>query len=572
LPSRPAPKIQNLGPEASAEIFESVGEAAYSWQLATDALTWSANATKVLGLDSPAAIGSGRAFAALLDPASPVNPYDAIVAGGGCDQGTGCAYELRYSLNLPGATEPCWIEDIGRWFAGPDGKAVRAIGIVRVINERHRREQQLAALSATDPLTGEINRARLTTLLVEGLEQASRHRSNLGFLLIGIDGLSHVNRAYGFDVADQAIAAVAKRLRTRLRTSDALGRFSSSNFGLILYDCTAEDLEIAAQRFIATVREAPVETSAGPIMMSVTAGGVVAPRHARTAAEVLGRALEALDLARQTGRGEFRAFQPSLESEARRRENLRLTDIIIAALNDRRVSLAFQPVVRTDTREIEFREALVRLREPDGRVIDAMSIVAVAEKLDLVRLIDHRVLELAAAELRADPNLVLSINVSASTVHDPVWMAALASEMHDDLGRRLILEITESTAVRDVEATRGFVGRVKSLGCRIAIDDFGAGYTSFRNLRRLGVDIVKIDGSFVANLERTPDDRLFVQVLLGLGRALGLKTVAEWVQTESAAAMLATWGCDYLQGTLIGAAETRPDPAAVKKEIRASAG
>jgi EAL domain-containing protein (putative c-di-GMP-specific phosphodiesterase class I) len=202
----------------------------------------------------------------------------------------------------------------------------------------------------------------------------------------------------------------------------------------------------------------------------------------------------------------------------------------------------------------------MRLREADGRIIDATAIVAVAEKLDLVRLIDHRVLELVSAELKANPNIVLSINVSASTVHDPVWMTALASEMAGGLGNRLIVEITESAAVRDVEATRGFVGRVKALGCRVAIDDFGAGYTSFRNLRRLGVDIVKIDGSFVANLERAPDDRLFVRALVDLVRALGLKTVAEWVQSESAAAMLAGWGCDYLQGSLVGDAVTRPEP------------
>jgi EAL domain-containing protein (putative c-di-GMP-specific phosphodiesterase class I) len=132
--------------------------------------------------------------------------------------------------------------------------------------------------------------------------------------------------------------------------------------------------------------------------------------------------------------------------------------------------------------------------------------------------------------------------------------------MQGGLGARLIVEITESAAVRDVEATRGFVGRVKALGCRVAIDDFGAGYTSFRNLRRLGVDIVKIDGSFVANLERAPDDRLFVRALVDLVRALGLKTVAEWVQTESAAMTLAGWGCDYLQGSLVGAAVTRPQP------------
>ena len=130
---------------------------------------------------------------------------------------------------------------------------------------------------------------------------------------------------------------------------------------------------------------------------------------------------------------------------------------------------------------------------------------------------------------------------------------------HASAAERLIIEITETAAIHDVDDTRGFVTRVKDLGCRIAIDDFGAGYTSFRSLRKLGVDIVKVDGAFVQNIVRSDDDRAFVHTLIDLARRLGLKTVAEWVQDEEAAALLAGWDCDYLQGALIGlASDERP--------------
>ena len=130
---------------------------------------------------------------------------------------------------------------------------------------------------------------------------------------------------------------------------------------------------------------------------------------------------------------------------------------------------------------------------------------------------------------------------------------------HAGVAERLTVEITETTAIQDIDETRGFVARVKDLGCRIAIDDFGAGYTSFRNLRKLGVDLVKIDGAFVQNLRRSEDDRAFVHTLIDLARRLGLETVAEWVQDEEAAAILADWGCDYIQGALVGlASERRP--------------
>ena len=119
---------------------------------------------------------------------------------------------------------------------------------------------------------------------------------------------------------------------------------------------------------------------------------------------------------------------------------------------------------------------------------------------------------------------------------------------------RLIIEITETAAIHDIDNARGFVSRVRDLGARIAIDDFGAGYTSFRNLRKLGVDIVKIDGAFVQNIARSADDRAFVQTLIDLARRLEIRTVAEWVQDEEAAAMLRDWGCDYIQGRLIGLA------------------
>ena len=124
---------------------------------------------------------------------------------------------------------------------------------------------------------------------------------------------------------------------------------------------------------------------------------------------------------------------------------------------------------------------------------------------------------------------------------------------------RLIIEITETAAIHDIDNARGFVTRVKDLGARIAIDDFGAGYTSFRNLRKLGVDMIKIDGAFVENLVRSDDDRTFVRTMIDLARGLKLKTVAEWVQDEQTAAILAAWGCDYLQGEYIGrAALDRP--------------
>ncbi len=160
-----------------------------------------------------------------------------------------------------------------------------------------------------------------------------------------------------------------------------------------------------------------------------------------------------------------------------------------------------------------FHECLLRIRRADGTLIPALDIVPVAERLGLVRLLDQRVLELAIEEMVAHPDLQASLNVSASSTMDPDWWSRLEAllHLHEHVAERLIVEITETAAIHDIDNARGFVARVKDLGARIAIDDFGAGYTSFRNLRKLGVDMIKIDGAFVEKLMRSEDDRTFVR-------------------------------------------------------------
>ncbi len=286
--------------------------------------------------------------------------------------------------------------------------------------------------------------------------------------------------------------------------------------------------------------------------------------------EVLARAQESLDIAKNRRRGSFLAYRPNIEREAQRRENIRATDEIVAALNERRIFLAYETVAAAIDRRPAFYECLMRVRRADGSMLGASDVVPVAERLGLVRLLDHRVLELVVDELAATPTLQASVNVSAASTTDPEWWTGLGSLLrtHAGTGERLIIEITESAAIHDIDETRGFVARVKDLGCRIAIDDFGAGYTSFRNLRKLGVDIVKIDGAFVQNMIRSEDDRAFVRTLIDLARRLDLKTVAEWVQDERTAQMLEAWGCDYLQGALIGLASTeRPWLGAVAQAV-----
>ena len=537
----------------AAEILASVGEAAYEWRLDSDELIWSDNAAAALGTD--ALPGSGRTFAQSVEAASGQSRFEAVTAGPQSDTGAGVAYQIEYAFRRADGSK-AWIEDSGRWFAGAGGKPARAHGVVRSIDARHEREQKLIQLAQFDPATGEMNRTYLIEVLGGILDEAVRFRGSCGFLLIAIDHLGRLNEAYGFDVTEQVIAQLAKRIHPKLRGEDRLGRFSGNKFGVILKTCTPKELSVAAERVLAAVRDEPMETNAGPVAITVTIGGVTAPRHARTVPEILSRAQDALNAARAKRHGSFAPYRPNVERDTMRKESVRATDEIIAALNERRIALAFEPVAEAHSRRTAFYECLMRVNRADGSVAHANEIIPVAERVGLVRMLDYRVLELVVQELAAAPGLRASVNVSPASTIDPDWWTGLGGLLraHASAAERLIIEITETAAIQDIDDTRGFVTRVKDLGCRIAIDDFGAGYTSFRNLRKLGVDIVKIDGAFVQNIMKSEDDRAFVRTLIDLAGRLGLKTVCEWVQDQQAAQMVTGWGCNYLQGALIGLA------------------
>ncbi|RAI37400.1 bifunctional diguanylate cyclase/phosphodiesterase [Rhodoplanes roseus] len=538
----------------------SIGDVPYTWDIGSDRLAWGANAGDVLGITTDETIATGRGFAQILAGDNAETRFDAVMRSGTTDSGTGVPFAVQYAIVPPGRGEPLWVEDVGRWFAGSRGEPSRVHGIVRVINERRAREERLAYLSRYDDLTGEMNRWHMTEVLAATVDETVRYRGSSGFLLLAIDNVGRINEAYGYEVADDVIAAVAKRLRARMRGGDHLGRFSGNKFGIILKQCTPEDIRVAAERLLAGVRDGVVQTKAGPVAVTASVGGVTVPRHARSVHDALARSKEALEIAQSKRCGSFHGYQPNVERDALRRASVRTSDEIITALNDRRVRIAFEPVVRTDTRAPAFHECLMRIRRSDGGLISAGEVVPIAEKLGLIRLLDHRVLELVLEEMNRAPQLCASVNVSPASTSDADWWEALNAGLRGrpELARRLVIEITETAAIQDIDETRGFVARAKDLGCRVAIDDFGAGYTSFRNLRKLGVDIVKIDGAFVQNITRSEDDRAFVQTFLDLARRLRLETVAEWVQDEEAAALLASWGCDYLQGRLIGLARTEP--------------
>src|SRR5690242_11169936 len=256
--SRNEANVTAASPQTST-ILASLGQAAFVWDIASDAISWSDRLSAVFPDIPPEALASGAEFARLIEPRSSIRTeaLHLLPAAHGSD---GTAYRIEYGVRTSTSAPVTWIEETGCWFAGPDGKPARAQGIVRINNERHARDEELLKLSRHDPLTGELNRSHLIAALAEAIEEAQRYRSSSAFLLIAIDHLARINDAFGFDVAEGVISEVARRIRARLRGGDVLGRFSGNKFGLILKNCTVEDMTIAADRFLAAVRDEVVPT------------------------------------------------------------------------------------------------------------------------------------------------------------------------------------------------------------------------------------------------------------------------------------------------------------------------
>jgi EAL domain-containing protein (putative c-di-GMP-specific phosphodiesterase class I) len=246
---------------------------------------------------------------------------------------------------------------------------------------------------------------------------------------------------------------------------------------------------------------------------------------------------------------------PANRQQDPRRHGSTIGASVETALRKNRLLFAFQPIVCAATGTVDYFECLLRMRDEAGRIVVGAEFITPVEQLGLIGHIDRFVLEEAVRELDTYPEVRLGFNVSGLTAGDRPWLRSLISRLRNRpaLARRLVVEITETAALGDIEESARFVDTLRDAGCRVALDDFGAGHTSLRHLQSLAVDIVKIDGSFIRNLSDSPEDRVFLRHLLGLAKGFGLSTVAECVESAEDASLLRAEGIGYLQGYHIGA-------------------
>jgi len=539
------------GEEPSSSLtaaLEAAGDVAYSWELDGDRLNWSGRLPDAWG-EFAGELATGRRFAGRIHPDDLVHRQLMLANHFDGDSTFDCEYRVRGAGGIFG-----WVHERGRAERDNAGRPRRMLGVIRAIGDRKAQQSRLEQLANYDELTGHFNKSRLREAVDQIIAANQRTHNPAAFLSIGVDNMTMINDLFGHQAADTVLIEIGRRLDSCLRVSDLIGRLGGDRFGIVLSHCPPDNIHAVAEKILAEVNSAPVTTSQGPVYATVSIGGVSFPDQGLTSYDVITRAETALAEAKRAGRDCYTHYRMTQEQRERQRRSLSIGEEVQKALREDRILFAFQPVVSAETGEVDYYECLLRMRGRDGRVIAAGEFVPILEQLGFIRLIDRYVLDKAFTELSAHPEVRLGFNISGLTAADRPWLRALTSQLRNrpEIAGRVVIEITETAALYDIEESARFVSALRQAGCRVALDDFGAGHTSLRHLQTLAVDTVKIDGSFVHNLSASPDNQIFLRHLLGLAKGFGFHTVAEGVETAAEAAILHREGIGYLQGYYYG--------------------
>jgi len=550
------------GPDDSKSLPDLInllvasGDLFYDWDLIKDTMEWTGDFPESLNIKEHGALDSGDGFLSRIHPED--LPHRMISMSRHLERGE--VFDLEYRVR-DDTGNFVWIKERAIATKSDTGKPNRLTGVVCNIDARKKSEEEVTFLSNHDALTGQYNKLRLRESLEHVIAQSLHTQQPGGLLLVGLDKLNALSDVYGEETADAVILAAARRIETSMRSGDVVGRVGFDRFAVVVENCDRTKLTAVAERFLSAIRDNPMSTPAGAMTITASIGISVFPGDASTARDVVSHADNALRAARRLGCDCYLDYVNVPEHARTERPELVIAEQVKQALKDDRFKLAFQPVVSAKTGDVEFHEGLARMIDPEGNVIAAGGFVPVIEQMGLMRLIDRKVLQLGLDALESNPEMNLSVNLSGMTAVDAVWLKTLENRLHNrrDLATRLILEITETVALDDVDESSRFVSSLTKLGCRVALDDFGAGFTSFRHLRALNVAIVKIDGSFVRGIIDKPENLLFVRTMINLSKGIGLECVAEWVENEDEAKLLLEEGVDFLQGWHCGKPEIDPD-------------
>ncbi|HLI58166.1 MAG TPA: EAL domain-containing protein [Solirubrobacteraceae bacterium] len=549
----------------SESRFRCVTETAVDAIIAFDGgrriVSWNAAAARLYGYTAEQAIGRPIS---MLVPEFLRREVDEIVTAAAAATDRSERFAIKPvegpALRADGTLVPVEVA-FSSWRAGAER---HFSAIVRDITDRKRHERELQQLADHDSITHLFNRRRFEHELERIVSECARYDRTAALLTLDLDGFKEVNDLHGHAAGDEILIKIGRLLERSVRDTDVVGRIGGDEFGVVVQETDRAEAASVARKIVEAIRGSGMVISE-LVRAQVTASvgvAMIEPSGEATAAELLVGADRAMYRAKAAGRDGYAflaaADDPGPELVARRSWIARLRD----SLDNDRFELHAQPIVTLGGDGAPRYELLLRMRGEDERLLAPSAFLASAERFDLIGEVDRWVLARAVDLLhehhRAGREITLTVNLSGKTMNDESIARDLAAmiEARPIPRGALIVEVTETAAIADIERAARLARELRNLGCDFALDDFGAGFSSLHYLKHLEFDYLKIDGEFVVGLVANPADQLVVRAVVDIARGLGSRTIAEFVGDAETVSLLQDIGVDYGQGFHLG----RPRP------------
>jgi diguanylate cyclase (GGDEF)-like protein/PAS domain S-box-containing protein len=446
------------------------------------------------------------------------------------------------------------------------GAVIGAVVVFKDVTQLRGMEREMIYLASHDALTGLLNRREFEVRLKRAIRTARAEQRLHVLLYLDLDEFKAVNDTCGHLVGDEMLKQITALLRSRVRRSDTLARLGGDEFGVLLEDCPLDHARQIAEDVRRSVREFRFRWRDQMFSVGVSIGFVAIDGDSGDLAQVMGAADAACYVAKEGGKNRVHEHELDDTTIAERYGDMQWIHRIHEAFEDRRFRLYYQlvqPLTSTASREL-LCEVFLRLLDEDGTVVTPSSFLAAAERYKLIGSLDRWVVHTAFGALaevqrrEVSRPVLFSLNISAQALAEDGFLDYVGEELETSGvdPRRVCFEITETAAISKLDSAMRLISGLKSKGCRFILDDFGSGLSSFSYLRDLQIDYLKIDGEFVQNMLEDRVKRAMVESINQVGHALGIQTIAEWVENRPTLEVLKTMGVDYAQGYWL----CRPQP------------
>lgn len=442
-----------------------------------------------------------------------------------------------------------WVEIFARLILDENGNITGISGRLSPINEK------LAYLTTPDLLTHVKNRYFLEDALNEAISQAKNKNILSAVLLIDLDNFRFINDTYGHSVGDEVLIKVLELMRKCLNDSSIIARLGGDEFAILLKWTDIEKAVDTAEQIRQVIEKTDIELSSEIIINITISVGVIEVDSLLTTQKVLSFADTALYSAKESGKNTVKIIE-SKDDKTRLCEFSKTIELIKKAIKDNRFTLFYQPIIKVRGQIMHY-EALIRMFDEKNAVIPPNLFIPVAERFGLMSQIDRWVVRNVIRTLEKNQYISVFINLSGQSLGDKALLSFIEESIKNSKiePANLGFEITETSAIRDLSQSEKWIRRIKQLGCKFALDDFGVGFSSFSYLSNLPVDYLKIDGSFVKSLDKDPTQKALIQAMNAVAHALGKQTIAEFVESQDILCILQDLNVDCGQGYYIGRPE-----------------